>query len=187
MAHTAEAHAEPVPTEPLPYSWRIPPGLVAAVAILLGAGALIRLDLAAEAFVAAVFCAVLVVLAAIDLERHVIPNVIVLPAAGVVLAGNIAADIGDAWQYVIAAGLAFLGGALASLATRGGIGMGDAKLCLLLGAGLGWTVLGALLVGSLAAAAVGIVILLRHGSAARKRMIPFGPFLAFGGTLVLFL
>jgi prepilin signal peptidase PulO-like enzyme (type II secretory pathway) len=169
-------------------SVRIPAGVVAMVAILLGAGILIRYDLSAAGFVAAGLCAVLVVLAAIDLERRVIPNRIVVPAAGVVLIANVIVHLGEnASEFVFAATASFLVALFISIATRGGVGMGDVKLCCLLGAGLGWSVLGAFLVASLGAAVVGIAILLRHGIAARKQTIPFGPFLALGGIVVLFL
>jgi prepilin signal peptidase PulO-like enzyme (type II secretory pathway) len=169
------------------YTYRVPPGVVAVLAVFVGAGAFIANDVSLEGAVAGVLCAVLVVLAAIDLERHVIPNVIVLPSAVFVYLGNVVADSDSALEYGIAAAAAFAGGAIISLATRGGVGMGDAKLCLLLGAGLGWALIGALIVGTFAAALVGIIILVRRGMGARKDAIPFGPFLAFGGILAAYL
>ena len=187
MSAAAETQVEAVTVEDAFRRVRVPPGLVAVTAIFLATAAAIQLDLSAEGFVAASFSAVLTVLAAIDLEHRVIPNRIVLPAAGLVLLANVVLHFGsDAWEYVIAATAAFVGAVIVSLATRGGVGMGDAKLCFLLGAGLGWSVLGALFVGSLTAAAVGLVIIARHGMTARKQTIPFGPFLALGGVVVVF-
>ena len=58
--------------------------------------------------------------------------------------------------------------------------MGDVKLCLLLGAMLGKLVIVGLMVGMLAALVPAVYLLARHGGAARKMAIPFGPFLAFG-------
>jgi leader peptidase (prepilin peptidase)/N-methyltransferase len=165
---------------------RVPPGIVAVVAIFAATGAFIAQDLSAHGVVLAGFCAVLVVLAAIDLERRIIPNVIVLPAAGLVLLGNILVDWGDAWKYAAAAGASFLVALAIHVVTKGGFGMGDVKLCLLLGAGLAWAVLGAFLLASLAAAAVGIAILVRSGLDARKQVIPYGPFLALGGIVAAF-
>jgi leader peptidase (prepilin peptidase)/N-methyltransferase len=75
---------------------------------------------------------------------------------------------------------------LALLAYPRGMGMGDVKLCLLLGAMLGADVLPALMVGMLAALVPSAVLFVRHGAAARKMFIPFGPFLAFGGVVALF-
>jgi leader peptidase (prepilin peptidase)/N-methyltransferase len=187
MSAAAEARPEPVTAEGAFPRIRVPPGLVAVVAIFLATAALIHLDLSAEAFIAAGFCAVLTVLAAIDLERRIIPNRIVLPAGGLVLLANVIVHFGsDAWEYLIAATVGLLVAAAASLVTRGGVGMGDAKLCFLLGAGLGWSVLAALFVGSLGAAIASIVIIARHGMTARKQTIPFGPFLALGGVVVVF-
>ena len=64
--------------------------------------------------------------------------------------------------------------------------MGDVKLALLLGAMLGRTVPVAMMIAMLAALVPAIVLLARHGSAARKMGIPFGPFLALGGVVTLF-
>ncbi len=68
-----------------------------------------------------------------------------------------------------------------------GMGMGDVKLALLLGAALGWLVVLALFVGSLGVGLAGVVFLVREGRAARKKAIPFGPFLALGAIAALFL
>jgi leader peptidase (prepilin peptidase) / N-methyltransferase len=75
---------------------------------------------------------------------------------------------------------------LAALAYPQGMGMGDVKLALLLGAMLGRTVPVALMLGMITALVPSFVLLARHGSAARKMGIPFAPFLAFGGIVALF-
>jgi len=130
--------------------------------------------------------AVLVVLAAIDLHRRLIPNRIVLPAVGLVLAGQLAFEPHHWVEWTVAAvgAAAFFG--VAHAVYREGIGMGDVKLALLLGAALGWAVVNGLLIGSLLAAAFGAYLLLRKGTAARKETIPFGPFLAAGALAILF-
>jgi leader peptidase (prepilin peptidase)/N-methyltransferase len=66
------------------------------------------------------------------------------------------------------------------------MGMGDVKLALLMGAALGRTVPVALMVGMLTAMVPSVVLLIRHGSKARKMGIPFGPFLAIGSVVALF-
>ena len=66
--------------------------------------------------------------------------------------------------------------------------MGDVKLVLLLGFALGSAVLPALMVGTLAAVLAGALLLARDGREARRRSIPFGPFLVVGAiaaTLLL--
>jgi leader peptidase (prepilin peptidase) / N-methyltransferase len=66
------------------------------------------------------------------------------------------------------------------------MGMGDVKLALLLGAMLGRTVPVALMIGMVAALVPSVILLIRHGSAARKMGIPFAPFLSLGGIVALF-
>ena len=61
---------------------------------------------------------------------------------------------------------------LAALAYPKGMGMGDVKLALLLGAMLGRAVSVALMVGLLAALVPAAVLWLRHGSQARRMAIP---------------
>jgi leader peptidase (prepilin peptidase) / N-methyltransferase len=162
--------------------WRYP--LVEATTALLVAGCVFRFGLTADAAVAAFFCAVLVAISATDVERRIIPNRIVLPAAAVVLAANTMLNPSAEWA------VAGLGAALflfvAALAYPGGMGMGDVKLALLLGVALGRAVPVAMMVGMLSALVPSVVLLARHGSAARKMRIPFGPFLAFGGVVALF-
>ena len=64
--------------------------------------------------------------------------------------------------------------------------MGDVKLALLLGAMLGSTVMLAIMLGLLAALVPSVVLLVRHGSSARKMAIPLVPFLALGSVVALF-
>ena len=44
----------------------------------------------------------------------------------------------------------------------------------------------ALFVGMMAALVPGVVLMVRHGRAARKMGVPFGPFLALGSVVALF-
>ena len=67
-----------------------------------------------------------------------------------------------------------------------GMGMGDVKLAFLMGAALGRGVMLALVVASLVSLVPSIVILVRHGRAGRKIGFPFGPFLALGSLVALF-
>jgi leader peptidase (prepilin peptidase)/N-methyltransferase len=137
-----------------------------------------------ELAVAAVFCAVLVAVTSTDLERRIIPNRIVVPATVVLLIAQTVIHPSVQWAAAgLGAGLFFL---LAALAYPGGMGMGDVKLAALLGVVLGKTVPVALFAGMIAALVPAVVLGLRHGRAARKMAIPFGPFLALGGVLALF-
>jgi leader peptidase (prepilin peptidase) / N-methyltransferase len=165
-----------------PIPWRYP--LVEAVTALLLAACALVFGLSADAAVAAFFCAVLVAISATDIERRIIPNRIVLPAAVVVLAAN--TMLHPSVEWVLAGFGAALFLFLAVLAYPGGMGMGDVKLALLLGFALGATVPVAMMVGLVSALVPSVVMFSRHGSAARKMRIPFGPFLAFGGVVALF-
>jgi leader peptidase (prepilin peptidase)/N-methyltransferase len=148
---------------------------------------LIRYGLGAAGLIAATTTAVLVVLSMIDLESHRLPNRIVLPSAALVLAGRLATDPGH-WHWWLGASLgAFACFFVFALIVPAGFGMGDVKLMLLLGAALGAAVLPALLLGVLAGGVAGVVVLVREGRDARRKAIPYGPFLAFGAIAVLLL
>jgi leader peptidase (prepilin peptidase)/N-methyltransferase len=152
-------------------------------AVLVGASVL-AFGFSAEAAVASFFCAALVAVSVVDLERRIIPNRIVLPAAAVVLAAQTLLFPSPEWALAACGAALFL--FLAALVYPAGMGMGDVKLALLLGAMLGRTVPVAMMIAMIAALVPAIVLLIRHGSAARKMGIPFGPFLAFGGIVGLF-
>ena len=150
----------------------------------LVAACFVKFGLSGEAFLAAFFCVVLVVLSAIDLTHRIVPNRIVLPAALIVLLAQTALNPSPEWMLgaLGAAGFLFV----AAFAYPAGMGMGDVKLALLLGAMLGRLVGVGLMLGMLAALVPSFVLLARHGSAARKMGIPFAPFLALGALIALF-
>jgi leader peptidase (prepilin peptidase) / N-methyltransferase len=164
-------------------AWRVrPAGL--ALAGVLACAALLRVGTTPAGVLAAAVLAVLGVLAAIDLEWRVLPNAIVLPAIAGVLAWQLAflpGRFGEALLAAVGAGAFLL---LPSLFRRGAIGMGDVKVAALLGAALGAPVAMALAVGSFAAWPVALVLVVR-GASVRGATIPFGPFLALGGAVML--
>jgi leader peptidase (prepilin peptidase) / N-methyltransferase len=157
---------------------------VELVTALLIAGCVWKFGLSGSTAVAAFFCLTLVAVSATDLEHRIIPNRIVVPAGLIVLAANTALHPGPQWAIgaVGASGFLFA----AALAYPAGMGMGDVKLAFLMGAALGKTVPVALFLGVFAALVPGLVLLARHGRAARKMGVPFGPFLALGSVVALF-
>jgi leader peptidase (prepilin peptidase)/N-methyltransferase len=163
-------------------AWRYP--VVELVTAALVVACFVAFGLSPEAVVASVFCIALVAVSAIDIERFIIPNRIVLPATAVVLAAQTALDPSPEWALAGLGAAAFF--FVAALAYPGGMGMGDVKLALLLGVMLGRTVPVALMFAMFAALVPSLVLLARHGRAARKMRIPFGPFLALGGVVALF-
>jgi leader peptidase (prepilin peptidase)/N-methyltransferase len=150
--------------------------LVAACFVVYG--------LTGEAVVASFFCTVLVAVTATDLTHRIVPNRIVLPAALVVLLAQTALHPSPEWLLGALAASGFL--FVAAIAYPAGMGMGDVKLALLLGAMLGYLVGVGLMIGMVAALVPSIYLLARHGAAARKMGIPFAPFLAFGAIVALF-
>lgn len=161
------------------------PVAVAVAAAAVSAVAFVSSVAGSQAIIAAFMAAVLVVLAATDLERRIIPNRIVLPATAILLVANIAVSPGRASVFVLASlvvGIAFL---IPNLINASLMGMGDVKVMMLLGAGLGWAAVGAIMVAFVAIFPFALATLIRGGAAARKTALPFGPFLAVGGLVVL--
>jgi len=158
--------------------------LVEALTALLVVTCFAVWGLTAEAALAAGFCAVLVVLSVIDANERIVPNRIVVPAAVVALVAHTAIDPSFAWLAwaLMAAGGLFL----VVLAYPKGLGMGDVKLALLLGAVLGSAVTVAFMLGLFAALVPAAVLVSRHGASARKMGVPLVPFLSFGAVVALF-
>jgi leader peptidase (prepilin peptidase) / N-methyltransferase len=182
---TAGRQASPVAEQRSDVGLR-PPTLIVPIAIAAGALALAVYPSGAEAFVAAFVAVVLVVLAAIDLEHRVIPNRIVLPAFAVILVAQLAFYPHHALEWIASAVLAALALLIPRLIRPAWMGMGDVKLMLVIGAGLGWSVVGALLLAFVCVFPASLVIVARGGlTKARTTTIAFGPFLALGALIEL--
>lgn len=173
-----------------PISWRYPvvEGLTAVLYVACAA----RFGATPEALIAALFCTLMLVLAAIDAEHFLLPDKLTLPGivAGVAL---------QPWlprTTVLDSLLGVLGGAGALILLinywywiRGeeGMGLGDVNMLAMIGAFLGWQ--GAIL-SLVAAALVGAltgILLLVGGRAGMGSRLPFGVFLAGGALIALFL
>jgi leader peptidase (prepilin peptidase)/N-methyltransferase len=169
-------------------SCRAPIGLlypaVELTAGLLVAACVLAFGPTLDAALAAFFCCVLVAISAIDLQHRIVPNVIVLPATALALPAQTLLHPSPEWAIGALGASLFL--FLAVLAYPAGMGMGDVKLALFMGAVLGKAVAVALMLGMLAALIPGLFLLARHGSKARKMAIPFAPFLALGSVIALF-
>ena len=138
------------------------------------------------------FVAVLVALAGIDWDTTLLPDNLTLP---LLWAGLVAAALG--WTIPLAAALWGAVAGYLSLWTvywlfklvtgKEGMGFGDFKLLAALGAWLGANmILPIVLAASIIGAMVGIVMKL-NASLREGRYVPFGPFLAGAGLVVLLL
>ena len=157
------------------------------VGAALVAASFIVFGLSGRALVGAILCPVLVVLAAIDRSHHLLPNAIVFPAVlalGMALAAtNPAGFLEHLWAALALGAFLFVFALLA----RSGLGMGDVKVSFLLGLALGSRTLSAMMIAFFGLFLAALWILARNGVSARRRAIPFGPFLALGGIAAFFL
>lgn len=150
---------------------------VVTVAVLWGEPTEVALGL--------VFVTVLLAITLTDLERRVIPNAILIAATIAAVAIVAIGDPSSFPERAIAAAASGGGFLLVALAYPRGMGLGDVKLAAVMGLYLGRNVAPAILVALIAGSAVGLFLIARQGTAARKRAIPFGPFLALGGVVGL--
>ena len=144
-----------------------------------------RFGMDPRGFVAAVLLSTLAIVAAVDLERRIIPNAIVLPASAVVLSAQVVFFPTRAGEWALAAFGAALFLLVPAIVQPGAMGMGDVKLGFLLGAALGRDVVAALALGSLAALPVALYLFARGDRSVRTATLPYGPFLALGAAVVL--
>jgi leader peptidase (prepilin peptidase) / N-methyltransferase len=149
-----------------------------------------------RAAIYAAFFWVLVVLTVIDLEHKLLPTRIIYPSllTGWVLLVIDAVIRDDLDRLVDAAiGMAIFSGFFfaVAFAVPRGMGMGDVRLALLLGTflgylgGIGFVLLGMFMSFLMGGLIGGIIAVVTKGG--RKMKIPFGPFLAAGTLVTIFL
>jgi leader peptidase (prepilin peptidase)/N-methyltransferase len=133
------------------------------------------------------FACAMIVLFAIDLEHHLLPNVITLPAIaiGLISSAVLPPGIVDALIGVVVGGgvLWLIGEAYFRYSGHEGMGGGDVKMLAMIGAFLGWKlVLVTLVLSSVAGSVIGLfVILIKRGG--MKYALPYGTFLALGALV----
>lgn len=143
--------------------------------------------LGTQFFVYSAFLSALIVITFIDLDHQIVPDRITIPGTvlGILLASTLL-PIGlknSLLGATLGGGLFYLTAVL----SRGGMGGGDIKLIAMIGAFLGWKdVLLTIFLSALSGSLVGIFLMVFMGKG-RKHKIPFGPFLALGAVLSLFL
>jgi len=133
------------------------------------------------------FACVLIVLFAIDLEHHLLPNVITLPGivVGLAFSTMVSPGLVDALIGTVLGGamLWLIGEAYYRYAGVEGMGGGDVKMLAMIGAFLGWQlVILTLVFSSFAGALVGLlVIAIRRGG--MKYALPYGTFLSLAALV----
>ena len=165
---------------------RIPPRdlFIELTTALLLVGCVLAFGFTLRTAAAAIGCAALVVVTATDIERRIVPNNVVLPAAAAVLALDTVWRPSPEWAIGALGFAGFL--FVVALAYPGGMGMGDVKLALLIGALLGRTTPVGFMLALLLSLVPTLYLIARHGQGARKLKIPFAPFLAAGAVIALF-
>ncbi|MGW3086554.1 prepilin peptidase [Streptomyces sp. NPDC001108] len=184
------------PGETRPHPARYAPGALVPVVTALSCAALgAATGPRPELAVWLLLAPVAVLLATIDRRVHRLPDRLTLPAAGAaaVLLGLAALlpEHAGSWSTALLGGAA-LGGFyfLLFLINPNGMGFGDVKLALSLGAVLGWYGWAMVFAGGFAgfllgaAYGFGLMVLRRAG---RKTGIPFGPFMITGALLGILL
>jgi leader peptidase (prepilin peptidase)/N-methyltransferase len=140
-----------------------------------------------------ILCLSLIVIFFIDLQHGIIPDVITLP--GIALGFLFSFFVKSPSVMNSLTGI-FVGGVLFYLAAvlgellfkKESMGGGDIKLAMMLGAFLGWQrIFLVFLISAVLGAVVGGIALLFSKEVKETKIIPFGPFLALGSILVIFI
>ena len=144
------------------------------------------------AFSYLIFLSALIVMAFIDIEHQIIPDVISLPGiVGGLLLAWLTLPLSVLQSLIgalVGGGVIYLVGFL-SLAVLGkeGMGGGDIKLMAMIGTFLGWkNTLLTIFLGSVTGSLIGVSLIL-FKKKKRDDYIPFGPFLVLGAIVSLFL
>ena len=168
--------------------------LVEVITALLFAGTVLRFgaDAAVPAYL--VFFTSLLAVSVIDLQLQIIPNRIVYPTIMVclpllALAALVDGDLEPLGRALLGAAGAWTLLFLVHLVSPAGMGFGDVRLAFVLGLFLGWLSLSHVVFGVFLGFALGAVIglgLVVFSGRSRKDTVPFGPFLAAGAAITVF-
>jgi prepilin signal peptidase PulO-like enzyme (type II secretory pathway) len=178
------ADTRKLPWQVEPWTGRVRWGVVLLLPVFMAvAGS--RFDVAQAALISLIVAGLLVCTAT-DLLRYRVPNVVTYPSIVVALLAAVFmpdADLQSAVIAALAAGFCFF---VLAVITRGGLGLGDVKLAVLIGALLGLNAVAAIFWGVVAGGVV-IFALYATGVVGRKEPVPYAPFLAIAAISVALL
>lgn len=170
-------------------SWRYP--LVELITAVLSLLLFLQFGLTMQFLIFFIFTAVLIVIAFIDLDHQIIPDVLTLP--GIPVFFLLAIIVIKIPRLEALIGLLVGGGVLFAIAfiyelvsKREGMGGGDIKLLAMIGGFLGWkSLIFILLFSSFSGAIVGITAMIIKKQD-MKYAVPFGPFLSAAAIAYIF-
>jgi leader peptidase (prepilin peptidase)/N-methyltransferase len=131
------------------------------------------------------YIAALIVCTGTDVLAYRVPNVVTYP--GIIAAIVIGMIMPDANRADVGLGGLVMGGTFLamSIATRGGMGMGDVKLALFIGFALGLTLaIMAMLITAIVGGVIAVALMVAR-LRSRRDPIPYAPFLALGALFVI--
>jgi leader peptidase (prepilin peptidase)/N-methyltransferase len=139
----------------------------------------------AAALLDASLIALLGVVTVSDLRTRLVPDGALVASLAIAIPICLLSDPGAMPERLVAGLCAAVFLLAAALIRPNGMGLGDVKLAGVLGIYLGAAVIEAMVVAFAAGSVAGLVLLARHGWAARSRTIPFAPFLALGALIAI--
>jgi prepilin signal peptidase PulO-like enzyme (type II secretory pathway) len=138
-----------------------------------------------EALIVSGYVAALIVCTATDVLAYRVPNVVTYPS--ILAAIVVGMTMPDADRLDVALGGLITGGTFLamSIATRGGMGMGDVKLAFFVGFALGLALgVVSLLITAIAGGVIAVLLMVTRVRS-RRDPIPYAPFIAIGALYVL--
>jgi len=144
-----------------------------------------RHGLSPETFVVSVYAAIFVIIALIDLDHHLILNLVVAPAAVFALLAAFALPQMSLARALVGGATGFVLMLLPAAILPGGLGAGDVKLAGFLGLAAGFPAILTALASGIILGGVATLALLITRRIGRRDYVPYGPFLLLGAVLVL--
>jgi leader peptidase (prepilin peptidase) / N-methyltransferase len=138
-----------------------------------------------QAAVVSLFIFAMLLCTGTDLIAYRVPNLVTYPGTLIALAAALALPDGEPVMALLASGVAAAAFFVLYVATRGGLGLGDVKLAMLIGAALGYPAAYSALVIGILAAGVVILTLVALRLVSRRQALPYAPFLSIAAIAVV--